>query len=84
MTTEPAASHLISSTSDVTPDGIAGYAKGVVAASTLVVAALAEVLPEEWRGWAQVVIAIFGLIGVVSMPNRFQRLTVTQPDAEGI
>lgn len=66
----------ISSTSDLTPDGILGYAKGIAAAATLAVEALAEVLPEQWRGWARVAIALLGLVGVVLTPNRFGRLHV--------
>jgi chromate transport protein ChrA len=75
----PAAPRKISSTSDLTPAGILGYAKGLVVALALVLETASGLLPEQWQTYARAVIAVLGLIAVVLTPNAVQEVHVVAP-----
>lgn len=66
----------INSTADLTPYGLLGYAKGLVAVIAAILVAVTPFLPDSWQRWAQIAIAIAGAIGVIAVPNRVQTVTV--------
>lgn len=72
----PVVPRKISSTSDLTPAGVLGYAKGIVVALALTLESIAGLLPEQWQAYGRVAIAVLGLIAVVLTPNTFQELHV--------
>lgn len=68
---------LITSTSNLTPAGILGYAKGIAAAITAALVAVIPLLPEgDWQQWAQIVVAVLGAIAVIAVPNQVKPVTV--------
>lgn len=61
----------VTSTSDLTPDGILGYAKGIAVAVGAILASIAEVFGEDWEytRWVQLGIAICTVIATIAIPN---------------
>lgn len=73
---------IVKSTADLTPRGIAGYAKGVVNFCGLLGAALAVVVPyldpaSVWARWVGGAIAILAFIGGVAIPNAVEPVVAT-------
>jgi hypothetical protein len=59
----------IVSTSQLIPDGVAGYAKSIAALVAAVLVAVAEFLPDDWQKIVQAVIAVCGVVAVWGVPN---------------
>ena len=75
----------VRSTSDLTPDGILGYAKGIAALAAGVLVVIVPFLPIDsvWARSVQAVIAVCGAIAVVALPNAVKpELTVTEVEAD--
>ena len=75
----------VTSTSDLTPNGILGYAKGIAAFVAGVLVVIVPFLPidSEWMRYVQAVIAVCGAIAVVVLPNAVKpALTVTEVEAD--
>jgi hypothetical protein len=73
---------VIKSTSDLTPDKILGYAKGIVVAIGGVLTIINEqVVPDDWtyKGYLTAAIAICTLIGAVLVPNAVKPVEVPPP-----
>jgi hypothetical protein len=60
----------IVSTSQLTPDGILGYAKSIAALLSAVLISVAAFLPDNWQRWVQATIAVLGVIAVYAVPNK--------------
>lgn len=74
-------SAVVKSTSDLTPDGIVGYAKGIAASTSAVLIAVVEFLPEgDYKRWVQIAIAVLGAIATIAVPNAVKPVTVVEPD----
>lgn len=79
--TQPAAL-VIKSTSDLTPNKILGYAKGIVGTVGAILTILNEqVVPDDWayKSYLTAAIAICTVIGVVAVPNAVKPVTVPPP-----
>jgi hypothetical protein len=71
---------VIKSTSDLTPDGILGYAKGVAVSLSAILVAVVEFLPEsDYKRWTQIGIAVLGAIITIAAPNAVKPVTVPPP-----
>lgn len=82
-----AVTRVVTSTSDLTPDGWAGYAKGIVAFAGLLGAALAIIIPyldptSDWARWVGGAVALCAWIGTIAVPNQVKPEAVT-PAAPG-
>lgn len=79
----PATPAVITSTKDLTPDKILGYAKGIAFAVGVVLTGLAEVIPNEWpyKRYLQGAILICTLVAGVQIPNAVKPVVVV-PVAE--
>lgn len=64
----------ITSTKQLIPDGVAGYAKFVVSAISTVLVAVLPFLPIDGdvTRWVTIAIAILGSLGVLLFPNAVQ------------
>ena len=73
---------VIKSTADLTPDGILGYAKGIVVAVGGILTIINEqVVPDDWayKGYLTAAIAICTLLGAVLVPNPVKPVEVPPP-----
>jgi uncharacterized membrane protein len=72
---------VVSSTADLSPAGIAGYAKLVAAFLAGLLTVLVPFLPTDsgYDQWIQGGIAVLGFIAVYAIPNKVQPVTVVQP-----
>lgn len=71
----------VTSTSDLTPAGIFGYAKVIAAFVAGLLTVLVPFLPTDptWDHWIQGAIAALGFIAVYAIPNRVAPVTVVDP-----
>lgn len=68
---------VVTSTTDLTPAGIAGYAKAVAAfLSGLIVVVAPFVTEPEVAKWFQIVAAVAGFVAVYGLPNKVVPTTV--------
>lgn len=76
-------SSVIKSTTDLTPDGLLGYAKGMAASIAAILIAVVEFLPEEggYKRWTQIAIAVLGAITTIAVPNKVKPVVVDPPPA---
>jgi hypothetical protein len=74
-------SRIVKSTSDLTPAGILGYAKGIAVAVGAILVALAEVLGDDWEynRWLQLAIAVCTVIATIAIPNPVEPVEVVPP-----
>jgi hypothetical protein len=72
----------VTSTADLTPAGVLGYAKTIAGLVALVLGAIAEFLPEDWTKPVQAVIAVCGVIAVYALPNQVRAEAVVDIDDE--
>ncbi len=79
--TAPTGTVVIKSTSDLTPAGILGYAKGIAVTLGAVLVAVAEVIPEDWtyKRYLQGAILILTIIGTIGAPNAVKPVMVPPP-----
>lgn len=75
---------VITSTKDLTPDGILGYAKGLSGFATFLGGALAVILPlinpnSKWAIYVGGAIALLGFIGTYKFPNAVKPVVVAPP-----
>jgi hypothetical protein len=73
---------VIKSTSDLEPDKILGYAKGIVVAIGGVLTVINEqVVPDDWpyKGYLTAAIAICTLIAAIRVPNAVKPVEVPPP-----
>jgi hypothetical protein len=75
-------SAVVTSTADLTPDGILGYTKGIAVTAGAILVAVAEVVGEDWEynRWLQLAIAICTIIATISLPNPVKPVTVVDAD----
>lgn len=67
----------VKSTSDLTPSGLLGYAKGIAASLAAILVIVVEFLPEgEYRRWTQGAIAVLGAIATIAVPNKVEQVQV--------
>lgn len=74
---------VVTSTSDLTPDGLLGYAKFLSAGAQFLGGLLAVILPllvpgSTWAIWVGGAIAVLGFIGTYSFPNAVKPVTVVE------
>lgn len=72
---------IVRSTADLTPDGIAGYAKAIASFAGFLGTVLAVVQPmvdpdSQWGVWLGVAIAVLGVISTFALPNKVQPVVV--------
>ena len=69
---------IISSTADLAPDGIAGYAKGVAVTLGAALTALSELLSDEWapKRYVQAGILLCTAVVTILTPNKVQPVVV--------
>lgn len=81
--TTPAAPAVITSTKDLTPDKILGYAKGIAFAVGAVITALAEVIDDTWpyKRYLQGALLLCTVIAGVQIPNAVKPVVVVPVDA---
>lgn len=81
--TMPAMPAVITSTKDLSPDKILGYAKGIAFTSGVILAAVAEVIPDTWpyKRYLQGALLVLGAIGGIQIPNAVKPVVVV-PVAE--
>jgi hypothetical protein len=79
--TAPTGTVVIKSTSDLSPAGILGYAKGIAVTLGAVLVAVAEVIPEDWpyKRYVQGAILLLTIIGTIGAPNAVKPVTVPPP-----
>lgn len=73
----------VTSTADLTPDGILGYAKGIAVFIGGVLTVVNEqVVPDDWpyKGYLTAAIAICTLIAAVTIPNPVKPVDVVPSD----
>lgn len=71
-------SAVVKSTSDLTPAGLLGYAKGIAASLSAVLIAVVEFLPDgDYKRWTQIAIAVLGAIATIAVPNKVEPVEVT-------
>lgn len=64
---------VIKSTSDLTPQGLLGYAKGIAASVSAILVVVVEFLPEgDYKRWTQLAIAVLGAVTTIVVPNKVQ------------
>lgn len=73
---------IVTSTADLTPRGIAGYAKAVVNFCGLLGAGLAVIVPyldpaSVWARWVGGTIAVLAFIGGIAIPNAVEPVVAT-------
>jgi len=70
-------SAVVKSTSDLTPDGVLGYAKGIAVSLSAILIAVVEFLPDgDYKRWTQIAIAVLGAIATIATPNAVKPVTV--------
>ena len=71
----------VTSTSDLTPSGVAGYAKVIAAFVAGLLTVLVPFLPSDptWDHWIQGAIAALGFIAVYALPNQVKPVQVVTP-----
>lgn len=73
-------SGIVTSTSDLTPAGLLGYAKGIAASLSAILIAVVEFLPDgDYKRWTQIAIAVLGAIATIAVPNKVQPVAVANP-----
>lgn len=81
---------IVKSTADLTPAGLAGYAKSIGPIAGALGAILAAVVPyvepgSDWARWVGIGIAVCGVIATIAIPNPVEPVTVVDgvvgPDA---
>ena len=75
---------IVRSTADLTPDGIAGYAKAIASFAGFLGTVLAVVQPmvapdSQWGVWLGVAIAVLGVIATYALPNKVEPVMVGGP-----
>jgi hypothetical protein len=72
---------VIKSTSDLTPDKILGYAKGIAVTVGAVLTAVAEVIPDSagYKRYLQAAILVCTVIATVAIPNAVKPVVVPPP-----
>lgn len=73
----------VTSTADLTPDGILGYAKGIaVFIGGLLTVLNEQIVPIDWpyKGYLTAAIAICTLIAAIMIPNPVKPVVVVPPD----
>ncbi len=72
---------VIKSTSDLSPDRILGYAKGIAVTIGAGLTAIAELIPEDWpyKRWVQGAILLCTIIATIQIPNAVKPVTVPPP-----
>lgn len=78
--TQPAVK-ILSSTAQLTPAGILGYAKGIAVTVGAILTAVAEIIPEdkEWKRYVQGAILICTVIATIAVPNKVGEVQVVDP-----
>lgn len=76
-------SAIVTSTADLTPDGLLGYAKLLAGGAQFLGGVLAVVLPllvpgSTWAIWVGGAIAVLGFIGTYRFPNAVKPVTVVE------
>jgi uncharacterized protein (DUF983 family) len=76
-------STIVTSTSQLTPDGVLGYAKGIAVTVGAILTAVVEVVGEDWEyaRWLQLGIAICTIIATIAIPNPVKPVVVAAPPA---
>jgi hypothetical protein len=73
---------ILSSTSQLTPAGILGYAKGIVVAIGGILAIVNEqIVPDDWpyKSYLTAAISVCTLIGAVAIPNAVKEQQMVDP-----
>lgn len=80
---QPTPPAVIASTKDLTPAGVLGYAKGIAVSLGVILAALAEIIPDSqpYKRYLQGAILICTAIATIKLPNSVQPVVVV-PVAE--
>lgn len=85
---QPAPPAIIASTKNLTPDGVLGYAKFIIAAATTIIVSIIPFLPEgDYQRYAQIALAVLGSLGVLFVPNAVKNVVVVpvgQAQAEDV
>lgn len=70
----------VTSTADLVPDGVAGYAKSIAVFVGGLLAVLAQFITEDpWRTWVTVGIAVCTYVATRQVPNKVKPLEVAVP-----
>lgn len=74
---------IVRSTADLTPDGIAGYAKTIAGFAGFLGTVLAVVQPmvapdSPWGRWLGIAIAVLGVIATYALPNKVEPVAVNR------
>lgn len=85
----PAAPAVISSTSDLAPDKLLGYAKGIAVTVGSVLTVIAELIPNDqpWKRYVQGAILVCTVLATITIPNAVKPVVVVpvgQAQAEDV
>lgn len=74
-------SRIVTSTADLSPAGIFGYAKGLAVTIGAILVAIAEVVGDDWvyNRWLQLAIGICTIIATIAIPNPVEPVEVVPP-----
>lgn len=74
---------LVTSTAQLTPKGVLGYAKGIAVVVGVALAALVEVVGADWEyaAWLQLGILVCTAIATIVTPNPVEPVTVVDAGA---
>ena len=74
---------VVSSTSQLPPAGILGYAKGIAVSLSAILIVVVDFLPEgQYKSWTQGAIAVLGAIATIALPNKVEPVVVVDPPAD--
>jgi hypothetical protein len=85
--TSPRHALTVTSTADLTPDGILGYAKGIaVFIGGILTIVNEQFVPDDWpyKGWLAGAIAICTLIATITIPNPVKPMVVVPPGPDPV